>query len=205
MSSPNFYINKKDTLYEGNYITLEMIDYHTPQGNLKWESATSKTKKLSGLDVDAVELVPIVHYPVSKKPSSLVFISEFRVPVGCKVWQLAAGLVDPNETIENSAIRELKEETGYIAEKILRITEKIAAAPALSDTNVKYVSMLINGDAEENINPVQELEQSENIQVHVVPLNEVESFLTKKSEAGGIIEARLFCFACSTYIMNFEE
>ncbi|KAL7720285.1 MuT/nudix family protein [Entamoeba marina] len=202
---PDFHVIKRNTLYEGKFLSFELIDYQTPKGPKKWESISRKSKKLSGLDVDAVELVPIIYYPVSKKPSSLVFISEFRVPVGCKVWQLAAGLVDPNETIENSAIRELKEETGYVAEKILRVSKRVAAAPAESDTYVQYVSMLINGDAEENINPVQELEQSEDIQVHVVPLNEVESFLAKKSEAGETVEARLFCFACSTYIMNFEE
>ena len=200
-----FYVEKHNVLHEGRFLQFELLEYHTPTGTRKWECISRKSKKLSGLDVDAVELVPIIYYPVSKKPTSLVFIREFRVPVDTAVWQLAAGLIDPNESVESSAMRELKEETGYVAEKILRVSKRVAAAPAESDTYVQYVSMLINGDAEENLHPEQELEPSEDVSVHVVALEELEKFLVERSEKGETVEARLFCFACSSFIMNFEK
>ena len=34
------------------------------------------------------------------------------------VIEFPAGLVDPNETLEESALRELKEETGYLGEVV---------------------------------------------------------------------------------------
>ncbi|EKE40123.1 hypothetical protein ENUP19_0046G0040 [Entamoeba nuttalli] len=200
-----FYVTKHNVLHDGKFMSFELLEYNTPKGIRKWECISRKSKKLSGLDVDAVELVPIIYYPISKKPTSLVFIREFRVPVNTMVWQLAAGLIDPNETVEFSAKRELKEETGYVAEKVLKVSKRVAAAPAESDTYVQYVSLLINGDAPENQNPKQELGSSEDITVHVVPLKEVEDFLSKRSEAGETVEARLFCFACSSYIMNYSE
>lgn len=204
-SDKSYYVTEHNVLHEGKFMSFELLSYKTPYGIKKWECITRKSKKLSGLDVDAVELVPIIYYPVTKKPTSLVIISEFRVPVNTMVWQLAAGLIDPNETVESSAKRELKEETGYVAEKILNVTKRVAAAPAESDTYVQYVTLLINGDAEENQHPKQELETSEDISVHVVPMSELEQFLYSRSEAGETVEARLFCFACSSSIMNYEE
>ena len=200
----DFHVVKHNVLHEGKFMSFECIDYMTPVGLKKWECISRKSKKLSGLDVDAVELVPIIYYPESKKPTSLVFISEFRVPVGVKVWQLAAGLIDPHETVESSAKRELKEETGYVAEKVVHVTKRVAAAPAESDTYVQYVTLLINGDAEENKNPKQELEPSEDVQVSVVPLEELESFVMKRCEAGETVEARFFCMACSAALLNYK-
>ena len=197
-----FVVTERKTLYEGRFMEFQEVHYKTPVGEKKWECISRKSKKLSGLDVDAVELVPLVYYPVSKRPTSLLFISEFRVPVGCMVWQLAAGLIDPKETVESSAIRELKEETGYVAEKILRVSRRVAPGPAETDTYVQYVTLLINGDDERNANPQQELEVSENITVHLKPLDEVSSFLYERSEAGETVEARLFCLACSATILS---
>ncbi|ELP92576.1 muT/nudix family protein, partial [Entamoeba invadens IP1] len=203
-----FYVTKHNVLHDGRFLSFECLDYQTPKGIKHWECISRKSKKLSGLDVDAVELVPIIYYPISKKPTSLIFIREFRVPVNafvtCKVYQLAAGLIDPHETVESSAFRELKEETGYVAEKVLHVSKRVAAAPAESDTYVQYVSLLVNGDAEVNQHPVQELEPSEEVTVHVLPLDEVEAFLAKKSEEGETVEARLFCFACNSFIMNYK-
>lgn len=42
----------------------------------------------------------------------LVLLRQFRYPVGDYIYELPAGLTDANETIEVTAIREMKEETG---------------------------------------------------------------------------------------------
>lgn len=45
----------------------------------------------------------------------LIFERQFRYPVGRSFLELPAGKIDPGETIETCARRELREETGYEA------------------------------------------------------------------------------------------
>jgi ADP-ribose pyrophosphatase len=46
----------------------------------------------------------------------IVLQKQYRPPLDKIVIELPAGLVDECETAEQAAIRELKEETGYVAE-----------------------------------------------------------------------------------------
>jgi ADP-ribose pyrophosphatase len=46
----------------------------------------------------------------------IVLQKQYRPPVDKLVIEFPAGLIDAGETPEQAAIRELKEETGYVAE-----------------------------------------------------------------------------------------
>ena len=57
----------------------------------------------------------IVIYALTKEaPPRLVLIREYRYPLDAEVYALPAGLVDPGETPGKAAVREMKEETGYL-------------------------------------------------------------------------------------------
>ncbi len=43
----------------------------------------------------------------------LIFVKQFRYPTGQALLEIPAGKLDPGETPEDCAIREMKEETGY--------------------------------------------------------------------------------------------
>jgi ADP-ribose pyrophosphatase len=65
----------------------------------------------------------------STAPLSTIIIEQFRPPVNAYVIELPAGLIDPKETIESTAFRELEEETGYKADKILEISNLMVCDP----------------------------------------------------------------------------
>ncbi|PLX71782.1 MAG: ADP-ribose pyrophosphatase [Desulfuromonas sp.] len=48
----------------------------------------------------------------------LLLIRQFRPAIGCMVYEIPAGRVDPGETHQQCALRELQEETGYRAGRI---------------------------------------------------------------------------------------
>lgn len=59
----------------------------------------------------------IAIYAIRKEaPGQLVMLRQFRYPLGTYMYELPAGLVDAGETPKESAIREMKEETGLSLE-----------------------------------------------------------------------------------------
>ncbi len=65
----------------------------------------------------AVAVVPL------KDDGKVVMVRQYRVAVGEELLEIPAGLMDPGEEPLESVKRELKEETGYTADKWTHLTE----------------------------------------------------------------------------------
>lgn len=68
-------------------------------------------------DIDAV-VIAALH----KETNKLVLVKQFRIPLNDYVYELPAGLIDKNESIESTLERELKEETGL---KLIHVNENL--------------------------------------------------------------------------------
>ena len=90
-----------------------------------WESMERKTRSKDS-KVDAVGILAILEKPTGPE---LLLQKQFRPPVDKVCIEIPAGLLDEGETPEACAIRELKEETGYIGEVISH--DGVTASPIM--------------------------------------------------------------------------
>src|ERR687897_2912061 len=61
---------------------------------------------------------------IAEHEGKVILIEQFRVPVGGRCLELPAGLVgdeDKHATVEETAVKELEEETGFTAERVERL------------------------------------------------------------------------------------
>jgi ADP-ribose pyrophosphatase len=129
------------------------------------------------------------------RPSQkLVLIRQFRPPVDNYVIEFPAGLIDEGEDAAASALRELKEETGYVG-KITNVTTPVYNSPGLSDETVSIVSVDIDETAPPNINPESCNEGTEDIEVFLVERDMLAHFLNEREKTGDKIDSKLMIFA----------
>lgn len=69
--------------------------------------------------------------------AELLLEKQFRAPAGKLVVEFPAGLVDEGETVEEAALRELREETGYVGEVV---HERAGQRPMFFSCECAYLS-----------------------------------------------------------------
>lgn len=81
----------------------------------------------------AVALVPMVD------AGHVCLLKNHRYSVGETLIEVPAGTIDPGETPDSTALRELAEETGYLAERICRIAEWFVSPGFLTERMFLYL------------------------------------------------------------------
>lgn len=98
---------------EGRFISRYDLTYETVDHKLKVYEMISRHKDMETeedlKDTDPEAVVLIMHDESGEK---ILLNKEFRMAAGQFIYNFPAGLIDPGESFEQSAARELKEETG---------------------------------------------------------------------------------------------
>ncbi|WP_413719226.1 NUDIX domain-containing protein [Silicimonas sp. MF1-12-2] len=125
---------------------------------------------------DAVTILPY-----DPKLDCVLLIRQFRHGVYVRgdsnPWTIepAAGRIDPGETPEETALRELREETGAVATKLFRVAEYYPSPSAFSEFIYSFVAL---ADLSEQDGRTAGLEsENEDIMSHVIPFERLMEFL----------------------------
>ncbi|KAI5276695.1 putative ADP-ribose pyrophosphatase [Aureobasidium subglaciale] len=183
------------TSSEAKWIELKRITYNNAENVIKtWESAVRPTRPSNSL-IDAVGIVAILEKPGGPE---LLLQRQYRPPIDKVCIEVPAGLVDEGEDAETCAVRELKEETGYVGEVIkgaLGVTPVMYNDPGFCNTNLSMVHVHVDMSNPDNQNPRPELEENEFIECFSVPLRNLYAECKKLETDGYAIDARVLTMA----------
>ncbi|RFU29727.1 hypothetical protein B7463_g6608, partial [Scytalidium lignicola] len=176
---------------DAKWVNLVEIKYENIDGKIRRWEAAKRTTKPKGSLVDAVIIVAVLQKPTGPE---LLLQKQFRPPLNNITIELPAGLVDPNETPEECAVRELREETGYIGEAIpdrTGIRPVLFGAVGLSDSSSFMIHVKVDMEKSENQNPKPQLEDGEFIECFTVPLKDLYSECRKLYSEGFAIDGKV--------------
>lgn len=99
-------LNRK-SLYTGSYLTLEKLQVQLPNHHV--------------CDREVVRVRNAVAVLPADKDGSVHLVRQFRPAIEQFILEVPAGLIDQNETPEQTALRECEEETGYKPHKLQKL------------------------------------------------------------------------------------
>ncbi|KAM0128153.1 hypothetical protein ACHAPC_009102 [Botrytis cinerea] len=157
--------------------------YRDPRGKVRdWEHAERSTRPKSS-EIDGVGIVAVIQ----KATGMQRHVDETTLRI---VIEVPAGLIDEGETAEEAALRELKEETGYVG-VLSESTPIMFNDPGFCNTNLKMVHVTVDMSNPANQNLVPELEENEFIEVFTLPLKDLWETCKKWEKEGYAIDARV--------------
>lgn len=169
------------TIYKSNWSSyIEKKYLNTNNREKTWEYIERNKK------TEAAVIIP-----VDINNNKIVLIKQFRVPLEKYIIEFPAGLIDPGETPGQTAKRELLEETGFDITKIISVSPGLCTSPGLTNEIVYIIEAEIDSSKQQS----QNTEGSEDIEVIIVDINNLESELIRLNNKGHVIDAKIWTYA----------
>ena len=158
----------RETMWQGRFIRV------LKQGNWEYVSRVR--------DIRAVVIL-------AEHGGKIVLVEQERIPIGRRCLELPAGLIgddDENADVEDTAIKELEEETGFTAERIERLGEFYSSPGMVSESFT-----LVRAHGLKRVGDGGGVAGHEDITVHLVERDAIAAFVDERRAAGIGIDVRL--------------
>ena len=166
--------------YNGRWIRAGEISGLSPSGrSVQWEFVT-RERALGAVSIAAIK---------RGNPDSVILVKQYRPPLDAYILEFPAGLIEPGASPQETALRELQEETGCTGE-ILSLGPPVFNTPGLTDECTHLAVIEITGtDGDPVPQDDEEIERME------LPLPSLLDELLRLHAAGLAIDAKLWSFA----------
>ncbi len=124
----------------------------------------------------------------TKNKEDLIAIKQFRIPVASWVYEFPAGLVDANESLQEAAIRELAEETGYEG-TVAKLGPMVLTSPGMTTERFSLVEM----NAEE-VPSAHAQEAAEAIELVLIKKGSEKEFIAQAERDNIELDSKLYVY-----------
>lgn len=178
-------IDRSETLFSGKFLACRKIYYTDARGISRHWEAVDRTG--SSGDAHAVFIVAKI-----VPDNEIILVRQFRPPAGKLMVEFPAGLIDPGENAETTAIRELYEETGFEG-KVISCTKGGYSSPGMTGESIVLAQMEIDGNAYPGgMIPENHQEECENIEVFRVKISELGEFIRQMEAEKCGIDSKIY-------------
>ena len=174
---------EEQLLYQGRWSNLVEFSYEDEKKQIrKWEGLHRKN------NAEAVIII------AKMEPSErYIIIRQFRPPTNSYILEFPAGLVDRGETREQTAVRELSEETGYVGE-VEKISPRLYSSPGILSEAVSFAHMQVDENLPDNQRPTARNEPGEFITVFKKSVDEISEFFNLEFSRGVKFDVKLYSY-----------
>lgn len=174
--------------HKGQFLKLYDFIYINRVGNLKTYEVISRDNINNIEEVLENEPMAVVLFILDRTHTKVLLNKEFRMAVNNYVINMPAGLIEVGETFEETAKRELKEETGLDLVKIIDIMPPTYSAVGVS--NEKTVCIVCEADGVIGGNPEED--------------EDIEAFWVDKENAEKLLYGNNILLAARTQMLLYQ-
>ena len=136
--------------------------------------------------LDTVGWVNVIAVTPDQK---LVMVEQYRHGSGTVELEIPGGMMDPHETDPvATAVRELREETGYAGENA-RLLGRVHSNPAIM-SNTTYTVLIENCRLQHGV----EFDHGEDLETHLVPVTEIPKLVADEKIGHSLVVVALYHF-----------
>lgn len=172
----------KRVLGEGRFLVLRELEYDNGSGPRLWEACDRNGTGSAAFILAASCRMTKFYWSASsvRRPARLML-------------EFPAGLIDPGETAEQTAVRELYEETGYCG-RVHGCSRPGWSSPGLTGETICMVRMEIDGDACRGRRIEPHPEENERIEVFRVKRSGLADFVAAQEAEGVGIDTKIYTY-----------
>lgn len=167
---------KIEKVHDGKYLKNYELTYRNKNGREKKYEIVSRRNLIN---IDDVGSKPSGVSIVATCGDKMLLLHEFRMGVNRTVYNLCAGMIEKNESIEECIVRELYEETGLKVKEIKKVLPPSFAAVAFSDTTTYIAFAEVEGEFEDHTSENEQIDAGFYTREEVKNLLENEAFSSR--------------------------
>jgi len=153
------------TVYEGRAVNLRVDTVRTAGGRETTREIVEHSDCVAVIAVDDED--------------NILLVSQFRKPIEKELLEIPAGGIDPGETPEDCVRREMREETGFLPQKV----ERLGGFYSVPGYGTEYLHLYL---ATELVSSPLQAEDSQSITLVRVPLEQIRGLIA----SGAICDAK---------------